>query len=173
MKKLLGIAVLCVVLLGCGEDKPSDKVMKFIATQDTGMLSKSKTSMCTDTGLKKIHFIDENVLPTTNEYYQVIKYLYSKSKYSVVSERKEGDVYIVAVKWTYPKAIREAKSFMWAEIPSIDDREKNNLDNLKSLYESGGLKDLEYEEEVADWTVLNDGIDPKLSEPAIKVCSES
>ena len=62
---------------------------------------------------------------------------------------------------------------MWAEIPSIDDREKNNLDNLKSLYESGGLKDLEYEEEVADWTVLNDGIDPKLSEPAIKVCSES
>ncbi|MFO5795071.1 hypothetical protein, partial [Klebsiella pneumoniae] len=56
---------------------------------------------------------------------------------------------------------------------SIDEREKNNLDNLKSLYESGGLKDLEYEEEVADWTVLNDGIDPKLSEPAIKVCSES
>ncbi|HID2451569.1 TPA: hypothetical protein ACXF92_002943 [Klebsiella pneumoniae] len=48
-----------------------------------------------------------------------------------------------------------------------------SLDNLKSLYESGGLKDLEYEEEVADWTVLNDGIDPKLSEPAIKVCSES
>ena len=97
MKKLLGIAVLCVVLLGCGEDKPSDKVMKFIATQDTGMLSKSKTSMCTDTGLKKIHFIDENVLPTTNEYYQVSKYLYSKSKYSVVSERKEGDVYIVGL----------------------------------------------------------------------------
>ncbi|MBE0153295.1 hypothetical protein [Serratia sp. PL7] len=74
---------------------------------------------------------------------------------------------------TYPKAIRDAKSFIWAESEYADERDKKNLDNLNALYESGGLKDLEFEEEVGEWIVLNDGIDPKLSEGAVKACSAS
>ncbi|MFN3068350.1 hypothetical protein ACKWMY_09535 [Serratia sp. J2] len=175
MRKLLAIGVMTsvVMLLGCGEETASDKVRKFIETKDTGLLSKSKTSMCTDEWLKSAHFIDGNLLPTTNDYYQVSKYLYGKIKYSIVSEKKVGDSYIVTVKVTYPKAIRDAKSFIWAESEYADERDKKNLDNLNALYESGGLKDLEFEEEVGEWIVLNDGIDPKLSEGAVKACSAS
>ncbi|MGT5975026.1 hypothetical protein ACRWUA_14565 [Escherichia coli] len=173
MKKVLVIAALCAALVGCGDDKPSDKVMKFLDTQDIWMLSKSKTSMCTEAGLKKIHFVDENVLPTTNDYYQVSKYLYGKSHYSVVSERKDGDSYIVTIKFTYPKAIDDAKAFLEADSPYISDRDKKDLDNLKALYESGGLSDLEYTEYVNDWVVLDDGIDPKFSKEQEVYCSES
>lgn len=171
MKKIIAIAALCVALVGCGDEKPSDKVMKFLDTQDIWMLSKSKTSMCTEAGLKKIHFVEENVLPTTNDYYQVSKYLYGKSHYSVVSEKKDGDSYIVTIKFTYPKAIEDAKAFLEADSPYISERDKKELDNLKALYESGGLNDLEYTEYVNDWVVLNDGIDPNLSEGNIEACS--
>jgi len=173
VKNVLVIAALCAALVGCDDDKPSDKVMKFLDTQDMWMLSKSKTSMCTDTGLKKIHFVDENDLPTTSDYYGVSKYLYDKAKYSIVSERKDGDSYVVTVKWTYPKAIRDAKFFMWADKEYADDRDKKDLDNLKGLYESGGLKDLIYEEDIQEWIVLPDGIDPQLSDAQKENCSES
>ncbi|WP_260523988.1 hypothetical protein [Serratia sp. PL7] len=84
----IGVMTSVVMLLGCGEETASDKVRKFIETKDTGLLSKSKTSMCTDEWLKSAHFIDGNLLPTTNDYYQVSKYLYGKIKYSIVSEKK-------------------------------------------------------------------------------------
>lgn len=173
MKKVIAIAVLCVALTGCGEEKPSDKVMKFLDTQDIWMLSKSKTSMCTEAGLKKMQFVDKNELPTTSDYYEVSDYLYGKSKFSIVSERKEGDSYIVTVKLTYPKAISDASSFMWADKEYASDRDKKNLDNLKALYDRGGLKDLEYKESVRDITVLPDGIDPELTDSQKTYCSES
>lgn len=172
MKRILLVAAL-LALVGCGGEKTaSDKVIEFVTTGNTDLLSKSKTSVCTPTGINEIIFTDKNVLPTTNDYYKLSDYLYGKSKYSVISERKDGDSYIVSVKWEYPKAIDDAKSFIEADSPYIDERDKKDLDNLKSLYESGGLNNPEYTEHIMEWTVLSDGIDPNLTDGNIEACSK-
>ncbi|EJD6508462.1 hypothetical protein [Providencia rettgeri] len=173
MKRILAVAAVVALLAGCGGEKSaSDKVMEFVTTENTELLSKSKIAACTSEGIKKITFIDKNVLPTTNDYYKLSDYLYGKAKYSIVSEKKDGDSYIVSVKWTYPKAIDDAKSFIEADSPYASERDKKDLDNLKALYESGGLDNLEYASDISEWTVLSDGIDPNLTDGNIEVCSK-
>lgn len=99
-------------------------------------------------------------------------YLYGKSKYSVISEKKDGNAYVVSVKWVYPKVIDDAQSFIEADNPMIGDDDKKELDNLKLLYENGELENLEYAEDITEWVVLPDGIDPKLSTGNIEACSK-
>lgn len=172
MNKILITAMISLVLSGCGEKTASDTVLEFMKTGNTELLSSSKIEKCTPDGIKNIMLVNKNSLPTTNDYYQLSSYLYGKSKYSVISEKKEGDSYVVSVKWVYPKAIDDARSFIEADNPMISSDDKRDLDNLKSLYESGGLERLEYDEDITDWVVLPDGIDPKLSDGNIEVCSK-
>lgn len=172
MNKMLITAMISLILSGCGEKTASDTVLEFMNTENTALLSHSKIERCTPDGIKNIILVNKNSLPTTNDYYQLSSYLYGKSKYSVISEKKEGDTYVVRVKWAYPKAIDDARSFIEAGNPRISADDKKELDNLKSLYESGGLKNLEYTEDITDWVVLPDGIDPDLSVGNIEVCSK-
>ncbi|EKT66274.1 hypothetical protein [Providencia alcalifaciens] len=171
MKRILAVAAVVVLLAGCGEQSASEKVMEFIKTENLDLLSKSSIAKCTTTGIKNIHFVDKNELPTTNDYYKLSKFLYDKSKYSVVSEESIGDATKVKVKWTYPKAIDDADFFLEAENPAISERTKKDLDNLNELYLSGDLDNLEYEEFIKEWVVLPDGIDPQLSKGQLEICS--
>lgn len=172
MNKILMIAALCVALVGCGDDKPSDKVMKFIANQDMWMLSKSKTSICSDVGIKNIHFIDKNILPATNQYYDLSKYLYDNITYEVVGEEPSGDSVIVKVKQRIPKALIDAQFFAYPDPSASDSAYRDSLDNLKGRYDKGDLKKLDYVERTRDWIVRPDGIDPELSKDQEASCSK-
>ncbi|MGE1854994.1 hypothetical protein ACMFGU_12545 [Morganella morganii] len=172
MNKILITAMISLILSGCGEKTASDTVLEFMNTENTALLSSSKIEKCTPDGIKNIILVNKNSLPTTNDYYQLSSYLYGKSKYSVISEKKEGDSYVVSVKWVYPKVIDDAQSFIEADNPRIGDDDKKELDNLKLLYENGELENLEYAEDITEWVVLPDGIDPKLSAGNIEACSK-
>ncbi|OBU11686.1 hypothetical protein [Morganella psychrotolerans] len=172
MSKILITAIISLILSGCGEKTASDTVLEFMNTENTALLSSSKIEKCTPDGIKNITLVNKNNLPTTNDYYQLSSYLYGKSKYSVISEKKEGDAYVVSVKWMYPKAIDDVRSFIEADNPKIFDDDKKELDNLKSLYENGGLENPEYTEDITEWVVLPDGIDPNLSAGNIEACSK-
>ncbi len=170
MKKLLIISLACAALSGCGQENATDKVLKFIKTKDISLLSKSKIAECKKENMKDIGFVDGNYLPTTNAYYKLSDYLYSKVKYEAISEEKNGDITLVEIKESFPKPIEDAKSFIFAENPSAKD--KSELDNLNGLYESGRLDDLKYTEHVRTWRVLPDGIDPELTSRQLQICSE-
>lgn len=174
IKSLMCFSVLSslALLAGCGEKTASDTVLEFINTENTDLLSHSKIEQCTPDGIKNIIFVDKNRLPETNNYYELSGYLYGKSKYSVISEKKDGNAYVVSVKWVYPKVIDDAQSFIEADNPRIGDDDKKELDNLKLLYENGELENLEYAEDITEWVVLPDGIDPKLSTGNIEACSK-
>ena len=120
--------------------------------------------------MKNIGFVDGNYLPTTNAYYRLSDYLYSKVKYEPISEKRDGDVTVVEIKGSFPKPIEDAKSFIFAENPSAKD--KSELDNLNGLYQSGKLDHFDYTESVRTWRVLPDGIDPQLTSRQLQLCSK-
>ncbi|HBZ16804.1 MAG TPA: hypothetical protein DEO73_13715 [Pantoea sp.] len=170
MKKFLIISLICAALTGCGQESATDKVIDFIKTKDINLLSKSKIAECKKENLKDIGLVDGNYLPTTNAYYKLSDYLYSKVKYEPISEKKDGDITVVEIKESLPKPIEDAKSFIFAETPSAKD--KSELDNLNGLYQSGELNNFEYTENVRTWRVLPDGIDPQLTSRQLQLCAE-
>ncbi|TKJ94575.1 hypothetical protein [Erwinia persicina] len=170
MKKFLMMGLACAMLSGCGQESATDKVLDFIKTKDINLLSKTKIAECKKENMKDIGFVDGNYLPTTNAYYSLSDYLYSKVKYEPISEKRDGDVTVVEIKGSFPKPIEDAKSFIFAENPSAKD--KSELDNLNGLYQSGKLDHFDYTESVRTWIVLPDGIDPQLTNRQLQLCSE-
>ncbi|MBC4816640.1 hypothetical protein NW256_10505 [Klebsiella pneumoniae] len=172
LRKFLISSACLIFISGCNDSSPSEMVKKFIETKDISLLSKSKTSMCSKRFVQNFHYIDENTLPTTNEYYELSKYLYSKASYNVVSEEKQGDETIVIVDVRLPKPIEDAGSFLFAEGDFITSKEKSRLDNLKSLYEKGLLDDMDFIDFQMKWRVISDGIDPGYNQNQLSKCAD-
>lgn len=172
MKNLLLGVMMTMVLSGCGQYTATEKVVNFIKTKDIRLLSKTKTSQCSEKFVKNFHYFDENALPTTNKYYELSKYLYDNVRFEPVSEKEDGDATEVTVKVSMPKPIDDAKSFIFAEENSTSNKEKEALDNLLALYKGGKLKNMEFTTFDMRWRVLPDGIDPDYTPEQIKICSE-
>lgn len=172
MKKIILLFAI-LPLAGCGEPTATQKVEKFIKTKDISLLSKEKTAQCSTKFLKEFHYFDENTLPTSNDYYEVSKYLYSKVNFTVTGEEKEENRTIVNVKVSMPKPIEDAESFTAADSPYITEFQKRSLNNIKKLYEDGKLKDMEYFDFDMKYHVLKDGIDPMFTESQLKACSKA
>ncbi|WP_313481510.1 hypothetical protein [Atlantibacter hermannii] len=173
MKRTIILLFAILPLAGCGEPTATQKVEKFIETKDISLLSKEKTAQCSTRFLKEFHYFDENTLPTSNDYFEVSKYLYSKVKFTVTGEAKEEKRTIVSVKVSMPKPIEDAESFMAADSPYITESQRISLNNIKKLYEDGKLKDMQYFDFNMKYYVLKDGIDPMFTEPQLNACSKA